>query len=136
MGTSTALEQDLRRPLPVPQRDRRTVRRMSVNPNQVLPVAIRCGQGTVRQGRVLNLGPQGMLVEFPSGSIPPVRTGAKVSVKLQYLGDSIWLPGFVRHCKGQKMGFLFPALTNYPTRTARHPLTLVLYSLARAVTSR
>ncbi len=136
MGTSTALEQDLRRPLPVPQRDRRTVRRMSVNSNQVLPVAIRCGQDTVCQGRVLNLSPQGMLVEFPDDQIPPVRTGAKVSVKLQYLGDSIWLPGLVRHCKGQKMGFLFPALTNHPTRAAKHPLTLVLYSLSRAVTSR
>jgi hypothetical protein len=135
MGTSTSLEQDLRRPIPVSQRNRRTVRRMSVNPYQVLPVAIRCGQGTVCQGRVLNLSPQGMLVEFPDAQIPPVRTGAKVSVKLHYLGDSIWLPGFVRHCKGRKMGFLFPALTNHPTRAAKHPLTVVLHSLSRAVTS-
>jgi len=135
MGTSTLLEQDLRRPIPVSQRDRRTVRRMSVKPSQVLPVAIRCGQGTVCQGRVLNLSPQGMLVEFSDGQIPSVRREAKVSVKLHYLGDSIWLPGLVRHCNGKKMGFLFPALTNHPTRAAKHPLTVVLHSLSRAVTS-
>jgi len=135
MGKSTAPEQDLFRPGAVPQRDRRSVRRMSVKPQQVLPVAIRCGQGTVCQGRVLNLSVQGMLVEFPKGQIPPVPMDAKVSVKLHYLGDSIWLPGLVRHRKGQKMGFLFPALTNHPTRAAKHPLTVVLHSLSRAVTS-
>jgi len=134
MGTSTSLEQDLRRPIPLSQRDRRTVCRMSVKPSQVLPVAIRCGQDRVCQGRVLNLSPQGMLVEFPDGQIPPVLRGTKVSVKLHYLGDSIWLPGLVRHCKDQKMGFLFPALTNHPTRAAKHSLTVVLHSLSRAVT--
>jgi hypothetical protein len=106
---------------------------MSVKFHQVLPVAIRCGQGTVCQGRVLNLSVQGMLVEFPNGQIPPVHTDAKVSVKLHYLGDSIWLPGLVRHRKGQKMGFLFPSLANHPTRAVKHPLTVVLHSLSRAV---
>lgn len=133
-GISTARGQGLRRPIPIPQRDRRTVRRMSVKPSQVLLVAIRCGQDTVCCGRVLNLSPQGMLVAFPDGHIPPVHRGSKVSVKLHYLGDSIWLPGLVRHRKGQKMGFLFPALTNHPTRSAKHPLTVVLHSLSRAVT--
>ena len=128
-------EQDLLRPVSIPQRDRRTVRRISVKPHQVLPVAIRCGQGTVCQGRVLNLSVQGMLVEFPHGQIPPVQMDAKVSVKLHYLGDSIWLPGLVRYRMGQKMGFLFPALTNHPTRAAKHPLTIVLHSLSRAVAS-
>jgi hypothetical protein len=108
---------------------------MAVKFHQVLPVAIRCGQGTVCEGRVLNLSVQGMLVEFPNGQIPPVQMNAKVSVKLRYLGDSIWLPGLVRHRKGQKMGFVFPALTNHPTRVGKHPLTVVLYSLSRAVAS-
>jgi hypothetical protein len=76
-----------------------------------------------------------MLVEFPKDQIPPVQMNAKVSVKLHYLGDSIWLPGLVRHRKGQKMGFVFPALTNNPTRVGKHPLTVVLYSLSRAVAS-
>ena len=115
--------------------DRRIARRMSVKPEQTLPVAIRCGQGTVCHGRVLNLSAEGMLVEFPKGQLPPVQVDATVSVKLHYLGDSVWLPGIVRHCRGNKMGFHFPALTNYPTRTEKHPLTVVLHSLARAVTS-
>ncbi|HSF08835.1 MAG TPA: PilZ domain-containing protein [Nitrospirales bacterium] len=135
MGTSTAPRQDLRQPIPIPQGDRRSFRRMSVKPYQVLPVAIRYGQDTVCRGRVLNLSPQGMLVEFPDNQIPSVLRGTQVSVKLHYLGDSIWLPGLVRHCKGQKMGFLFPALTSHPTRAAKHPLTIVLHSLSRAVTS-
>jgi PilZ domain len=106
---------------------------MSVKLQHVFPVAIRCGQGTVCQGRLLNLSVHGMLAEFPSGQIPPVPVDAKVSVKLHYLGDSIWLPGLVRHRKGQKIGFFFPALTNHPTRMAKHPLTVVLHSLSRAV---
>jgi hypothetical protein len=36
---------------------------------------------------------------------------------------------------GQKMGFFFPALTNNPIRAAKHPLTVVLHSLSRAVAS-
>ena len=132
---STRPEQDFQRTVPMPQRERRTVRRMSVKPEQVFPVAIRCGQGTVCQGRLLNLSVQGMLVEFPKDQIPPVHMDAKVSVKLHYFGDSIWLPGLVRHRMGRKMGFLFPALTNNPTRAAKHPLTVVLHSLSRAVAS-
>lgn len=135
LGKSTLSEQVLLRPLPIPQKDRRTVRRMSVKPQKVLPVAIRCGQDTVCHGRVLNLSVQGMLVEFPNGQIPPVLMDAKVSVKLHYLGDSIWLPGLVRHRKGRKMGFLFPALTKHPTRAANHPLAVVLHSLSHAVAS-
>lgn len=133
MGKSTSSEKVLLRSVPIPQRDRRNVRRMSVKLHQMLPVAIRCGQGTVCQGRVLNLSVQGMLVEFPHGQIPPVPMDAKVSVKLHYLGDSIWLPGLVRHRKGQKMGFLFPSLANHSTRAAKHPLTVVLHSLSRVV---
>ena len=117
------------------QPDRRTARRYSVNPQQILPVAIRCGQGKVCQGRILNLSTQGMLVEFPKGQLPPVQVDAQVSVKLRYLGASVWLPGIVRHFRGNKMGFRFPALTSYPMRTGKHPLTVVLQSLSRAVTS-
>ena len=126
------LETDSRRPVPVAQRDRRNVRRMSVMPQQVLPVAIRCGQGTVCKGRVINVSSQGMLVEFATDQVPPVSVDAKVSVKLHYLGDSIWLPGLVRHRMGRKMGFYFPALANQPKRKAKHPLTIVLHSLSRA----
>ena len=127
------LETGSRRHFPVHQRDRRHVRRMSVTPHQVLPVVIRCGQGTVCKGRVINVSSHGMLVEFSKDQVPPVSVNAKVSVKLHYLGDSIWLPGLVRHRMGRKMGFYFPALTNQPKGNAKHPLTIVLHSLSRAV---
>ena len=135
MRSAPLLETDSRRPLPVAQKDRRRVRRASITPQQVLPVVIRCGQGTVCKGRVLNVSAQGMLVEFSQDQIPPVGVDAKVDVKLHYLGDSIWLPGLVRHRMGKKMGFFFPALTNQPKRNVKHPLTVVLHSLSRAVAS-
>ncbi len=133
MRKTALLETDSRRSVPVSQRDRRSVRRMSVKPQQVLPVVIRCGQGTVCKGRVLNLSAQGMLVEFSRDQIPPVHVDAKVSVKLNYLGDSIWLPGLVRHKMGKKIGFCFPQLTDQPKRNEKHPLTVVFHSLSRAV---
>jgi len=133
MRKAAFLETDSRSSAPVAQKNRRIVRRMSVNPEQILPVVIRCGQGTVCKGRVLNLSAQGMLVEFSKDQLPPVPMDAKVSVKLHYLGDSIWLPGRVRHRMGHKMGFYFSALTNQPKRNVKHPLTVVLHSLSRAV---
>ncbi len=133
MEKTPILERDSRRPVPVAQKERRIVRRMSVTPQQALPVVIRCGQGTVCKGRVINVSTKGMLVEFPKGQVPPVPVGAKVSVKLHYLGDSIWLPGLVRHHIGHKMGFYFSALTDQPKRNAKHSLTVVLHSLSRAV---
>ncbi len=136
MRHATLLETDSRRPVPGPQKDRRAVRRLSISPKQVLPVVIRCGQGTVCKGRVINVSSQGMLVEFSTDQVPPVSIDAKVSVKLHYLGDSIWLPGLVRHRMGRKMGFHFPALTNQPKGHAKHPLTVVLHSLSRAFASR
>jgi hypothetical protein len=135
VGPSTQTERHGPRSLTLPLADRRSGRRKAIKFNQTLPVAIRCGQGTVCEGRVVNLSVQGMLVEFPDGKIPPVSMNAKVSVKLHYLGDSIWLPGLVRHRKGHKMGFAFPALTNQATRAGKHPLAVVLYSLSRAVAS-
>jgi len=135
MRKSAILETYSRRPVPVAQKERRIVRRMSVNPDQILPVVIRCGQGTVYRGRVLNLSSQGMLVEFSKDQVPSMPVDAKVSVKLHYLGDSIWLPGLARHRMGHKMGFYFPALTDQPKRKVKHPLTVVLHSLSRAVAS-
>ncbi len=135
MAKTALLAMDSRRPAPAAQKERRIVRRMSVSPQQTLPVVIRCGQGTVCKGRVINVSAQGMLVEFPKGQVPPVPVDAKVSVKLHYFGDSIWLPGLVRYRIGHKMGFYFPALTDQPKRNAKHPLAVVLYSLSRAVAS-
>jgi len=135
MRNASLLEVDSRRPIPVAQKNRRTVRRTLVTPQQILPVVIRCGQGTVCKGRVINVSSKGMLVEFSKDQVPPVTVEAKVSVKLHYLGDSIWLPGLVRHRMGQKIGFYFPALTNQPKRNVKHPLTVVLHSLSRAVAS-
>ena len=136
MRNVTLLETDSRRPVSVTLKDRRILRRHSVTPQQILPVVIRCGQGTVCKGRVINVSAQGMLVEFSKDQMPPVSVDARVSVKLHYLGDSIWLPGLVRHRMGYKIGFHFPTLTNQPKRKIKHPLTVVLHSLSRAVASR
>lgn len=135
MRNASLLEVDSRRLIPAAQKNRRTVRRILVTPQQILPVVIRCGQGTVCKGRVINVSSKGMLVEFSKDQVPPVAVEAKVSVKLHYLGDSIWLPGLVRHRMGRKMGFYFPALTNQHKRNVKHPLTVVLHSLSRAVAS-
>jgi len=133
MRKTSLTETGFHRPSLATRKDRRIGRRMSVKPQQVLPVVIRCGQGTVCKGRVLNLSAQGMLVEFSKDQVPPVQVDAKVSVKLHYLGDSIWLPGVVRHKMGKKMGFYFPKLTDQPKRNEKHPLTVVFHSLSRAV---
>jgi len=135
MSKPALLQEGRRRPMAVALPERRTIRRLLVKPQQILPVAIRYGQGTVCKGRVINVSAQGMLVEFSSTQVPPVSVGAQVSVKLHYLGDSIWLAGLVRHRIGKKMGFYFPTLTNQPKRSIKHPLTVVLHSLARAVAS-
>ena len=114
------------------QKDRRASRRLQVKHQQGLPVVIRCRQDTLCQGFLVNLSTQGMLVDFPKGQLPPVPLASKVSVKVNYLGDSIWLPGVVRHRMGSKVGFHFPALTDVKSAKAKHPLSIVLQALSRA----
>lgn len=128
-------KQHLRATVHVPLTTRRLDPRVRVTSHQQLSVAVRYGQGLVCQGRVLNLSGQGMLVEFFNGQLPPVRRNAKVSVKLQYMGDSIWVPGLVRHHQGQKMGFQFPTCVRRPSRTDSLALNTVLHSLSRASSS-
>ena len=106
------------------QKERRTSRRLQVKHQQGLSVMIRCRQDTLCQGYLVNLSTQGMLVEFPKGQLPPVPVSSKVSVKVHYLGDSIWLPGVVRHRMGSKMGFHFPSLSDVKSAKAKHPLSL------------
>lgn len=114
------------------QKERRTSRRISVKHQQGLSVVIRCRQDTLCQGYLVNLSTEGMLVDFPKGQLPPVPIDTAVSVKLHYLGDSIWLPGIVRHRMGSKVGFHFPALTKMKTTKATHPLSIVVQALSRA----
>ena len=112
--------------------ERRANRRLSVKHQQGLSVVIRCRQDTLCQGFLVNLSAEGMLVDFPKGQLPPVPVTTPVSVKLHYLGDSIWLPGVVRHRIGSKVGFHFPALTKMKTTKATHPLSVVVQALSRA----
>jgi len=114
------------------QHERRASRRLQVKYQQGLSVMIRCRQDTLCQGYLVNLSTQGMLVDFPKGQLPPVPVSSKVSVKVHYLGDSIWLPGVVRHRMGSKVGFHFPALMDMKTTKAKHPLSVVLQALSRA----
>lgn len=110
--------------------ERRKTWRLPVRSRQTLSVVIRCGQGTLCQGYLMNLSTQGMLVEFPKGQLPPVPVSAQVSVKVHYSGDSIWLPGVVRHRVGAKMGFYFPSLSQMKPAKSKHPLSVILQALS------
>ena len=112
--------------------ERRETRRLQVKHQYSLSVIIRCGPGTICQGYLVNLSTRGMLVEFPKGQLPPVPACSPVSVKLHFLGDSIWLPGEVRHRMGNKVGFHFPSLVGVRSSKAKHPLSVVLQALSRA----
>ncbi|MCA9460927.1 MAG: PilZ domain-containing protein [Nitrospira sp.] len=114
------------------KKERRSSRRLHVKHQQGLSVVIRCRQETLCHGYLVNLSTQGMLVDFPKGQLPPVPVSSTVSVKVHYLGDSIWLPGVVRHRLGSKVGFHFPALTDMKTSKSKHPLSVVVQALSRA----
>ncbi|MGD9851304.1 MAG: PilZ domain-containing protein [Nitrospirales bacterium] len=132
MSKQTPVAEDQRTSVGSGQEERRASRRISVKHQQGLSVVIRCRQDTLCQGYLVNLSTEGMLVDFPKGQLPPVPIATPVSVKLHYLGDSIWLPGVVRHRMGSKVGFHFPALTKMKTTKATHPLSVVVQALSRA----
>ncbi|MDR4493761.1 MAG: PilZ domain-containing protein [Nitrospirales bacterium] len=132
MARQTSVAEDQQTPAVSVKEERRASRRISVKHQQGLSVVIRCRQETLCQGYLVNLSTEGMLVDFPKGQLPPVPIGTGVSVKLHYLGDSIWLPGMVRHRIGSKVGFHFPALTKMKTAKATHPLSVVVQALSRA----
>jgi hypothetical protein len=110
--------------------ERRKAWRLTVRDRRALSVVIRCGQGTLCQGYLMNLSTQGMLVEFPKGQLPPVPVSAQVSIKVHYSGDSIWVPGVVRHRMGAKMGFYFPSLAQMKPARSKHPLSIILQALS------
>lgn len=132
MAKDTPVAEKQQMPVASIREERRANRRLSVKHQQGLSVVIRCRQDTLCQGYLVNLSAEGMLVDFPKGQLPPVPVTTPVSVKLHYLGDSIWLPGVVRHRIGSKVGFHFPALTKMKTTKATHPLSIVVQALSRA----
>lgn len=135
MAKHTSVAEEPQMPVVSLKEERRANRRLSVKHQQGLSVVIRCRQDTLCQGYLVNLSAEGMLVNFPKGQLPPVPVTTPVSVKLHYLGDSIWLPGVVRHRIGSKVGFHFPALTKMKTTKATHPLSVVVQALSRAGTT-
>ena len=109
---------------------------MSVTPQQTLPVVIRCGQGIVCKGRVINVSTKGMLVEFPKGQVPPVQVGCSSisQASLSWRQYLVARSGPASH--GLQGGILFfVADRSTQAEHTKHPLTVVLHSLSRAVAS-
>ncbi len=63
---------------------------------------------TLRACTCINIGSQGALLDLGEATCPELPVESKLFVVLQLAGETVKLPGIVRHRKGNVLGIFFP----------------------------
>ncbi|MCA9470736.1 MAG: PilZ domain-containing protein [Nitrospirales bacterium] len=112
-------------------KDRRDGFRARVVHGLNLESELRCSKNKVWPSKALNLSQQGVLLEFPKGSVPSVIVDDKVSVKLCCHEDIVWVPGVVRHQRGNRVGIYFPEFMHRSTHSTAQIISRILRAVER-----
>jgi len=88
--------------------ERRKTPRVAPSLEAPLPVEIRSSQNKSFPAKLLNLSHHGALLELDRLHSPHVRVDERVSVKLRFPHDIVWVAGIVRHCNASRLGVFFP----------------------------
>ncbi len=112
-------------------KERRVGYRAGVANGFVLESELRCSKNRAWSSKALNLGLNGVLLEFPKGGIPSVHVDEKVSVKLRCQADSVWVPGVVRHQRGNRVGIYFPEFMHTTTNSTEQIISRILRVVER-----
>ena len=89
--------------------ERRKAPRVSILSGMHLPAEIRASQNQSFSATLLNLSRHGALLELDRRQSSHLRVDERVSVKLRFSQDVVWLAGIVRHCYASRLGVFFPA---------------------------
>ncbi len=108
------------------KKERRTGFRTKVLQAPDIQAELRCGKNQSWLCKPVNLSLQGILLEFPKDCVPLLRVDERVSVKLAYDADSVWVPGIVRHRPANRVGIRFPEYVDPGANTAEQVIARIL----------
>ena len=92
---------------------------------------LRCSKNKVWSSKALNLSLNGILLEFPKGTVPSLHVNEKVSVKLCCHEDIVWVPGIVRHQYANRVGICFPEFMHATAKSTEQIISRILRAVER-----
>ncbi|MFB3115539.1 MAG: hypothetical protein ACE1ZW_06130 [Nitrospirales bacterium] len=91
---------------------------------------------TLRACTCINIGSQGALLDFGEATCPELPVESKLFVIIQLAGETVKLPGIVRHRKGNVLGIFFPIEGDPNFEEERKVFSIILRTLERGIQRR
>ncbi|MFB3145536.1 MAG: hypothetical protein ACE1ZO_00295 [Nitrospirales bacterium] len=91
---------------------------------------------TLRACTCINIGSQGALLDLGEATCPELPVESKLFVVLQLAGETVKLPGIVRHRKGNVLGIFFPIEGDPNFEEERKVFSIILRTLERGIQRR
>ena len=91
---------------------------------------------TLRACTCINVGAQGALLDFGEATCPELPVESKLFVIIQLAGETVRLPGIVRHRKGNVLGIFFPIEDDPNFEEERKVFARILRTLQRGIERR
>jgi hypothetical protein len=90
----------------------------------------------LRSCKCVNLGAQGTLLDFGEDTCPELPVQSKLFVTIQLAGETVKLPGVVRHRYGSRMGVYFPIDGDPHFEEEQKVFAIILRTLERGIERR
>jgi len=90
----------------------------------------------LRACKCINLGALGALLDLGEDSGPDLQVESKLLVIIQLAGETVRLPGIVRHRQGNHLGIFFPIEGDPNFEEERKVFALILQTLERGIARR
>ena len=91
---------------------------------------------TLRDCTCINIGTQGALLDFGESKCPELQVEGKLFVIIKLAGETVKLPGIVRHREGNRLGIFFPIEGDPHFEEERKVFALILRTLERGIERR
>ena len=91
---------------------------------------------TVRACTYINIGSQGALLDLGEATCPELPVESKLLVIIQLAGETVKLPGIVRHRKGNVLGIFLPIEGDPNFEEERKVFSIILQTLERGIQRR
>ncbi|MDT7041246.1 PilZ domain-containing protein [Candidatus Nitronereus thalassa] len=90
----------------------------------------------LRSCKCVNLGTQGALIDFGEDQCPELPVHSKLFLSIHLAGESVKLPGIVRHRYGSRMGIYFPIEGDPHYEEEQKVFAIILRTLERGIERR
>ncbi len=116
--------------------DRQTGPRLTILRGIPIKTEVESMNRTLRDCTCINIGAQGGLFDLREDSCPDLPIESKLFVIMQLAGETVKLPGIVRHREGNRLGIFFPIEGDPHFEEERKVFALILRTLERGIERR